>query len=214
MEKPNLLIEIKEQTIKNPKYFVYNKKRYPINFTLLKFNCTYFYNNKKIFKDAEDIHLLSEEKKGGIAFTEDSINSFIKICQNESCPIDLSSVIPLQYLSYKYDFPALKKITDGFEAKYSKELLFEKLSFAKIKGNCYIDTSNEEKFLSKNIKEYINKEEMINLSIPVLERVLLHYFDNKNQEKENEINQNDLIDFLFKCLTNCLRLKKMFKSIT
>lgn len=36
--------------------------------------------------------------------------------------------------------------------------------------------------------------------MPVLERVLQYYFDNKNQEKDNEINQNDLIDFLFKCL--------------
>lgn len=173
MEVSNIIIEIKEQAFKTQKYFVYNKKRYPVNYNMLKSNCAYFINNGKIFEEVEDIDLLNEEEeKSGITLTEESINSFIKICQNESCPINLTLVIPLQYLSYKYEFPELKRITDGLVAQYSKELLFEKLSFSKKKGNCYIDTSNEEEFLSKHIKEYINKEEMVNLSIPVLERVL------------------------------------------
>ena len=127
METQDIFIHIANPIPRDQKNFIYHKKEYPIDFELLK-NCGYFYNNQKQFEEITDICLLNGDEEA-ISLTDESVESFIKICQNEKCQIKLSNIIPLQYLSYKYDFQALKTVTDELITKYSKELLFEKLLF-------------------------------------------------------------------------------------
>lgn len=155
MKSHNLLINIKKPTVQNQKYFVYQNKKYTINFDLLKQNCTYFYQNQNEFCDKDNINLI-EEDEIGIILTEESIHSFIAACQNESSEVSPSSVFPLQYLSYKYDYPALKAITDDFIATYSQELIFEKLLFNNdkseyLKEGPFFDTRKEEEYISKHM---------------------------------------------------------------
>lgn len=128
METQDIFIHIANPIPRDQKNFIYHKKEYPIDFELLKKNCGYFYNNQKQFEEITDICLLNGDEEA-ISLTDESVESFIKICQNEKCQIKLSNIIPLQYLSYKYDFQALKTVTDELITKYSKELLFEKLLF-------------------------------------------------------------------------------------
>lgn len=198
MEDRFLSVHISKQTVQKLKYFVYQNKKYPINFDSLKNNCTYFYQNRKEFRDVVNINLINEDEKE-IQLTEESIKSFISICQNEDCQISLSSVIPLQYLAYKFDFPELKEITDNFVTKHSKELLFEKLLFNNKENQNddqhFFNTINEEQYLSNHLNEYVDKKEMLLLRIPVAYRVLNQYLKNKNNKVDKK-----MIDFLFNYL--------------
>ena len=119
MEAQDLFIHIANPIPREQKNFIYHKKKYPIDFELLKKNCGYFYNNQKQFEEITDIYLLNGDEEA-ISLTDESVESFIKICLNEKCQIKLSNIIPLQYLSYKYDFQALKAVTDELITKYSK----------------------------------------------------------------------------------------------
>lgn len=106
----SFFVNINKQTVQNPKYFVYKNKKYQINFDLLKQNCTYFYQNQDKYLEEDNINIFNgEDEDEEFLLSEDSIKSFIKICQNEATEISISSVISLQYLSYKYEYPELKK---------------------------------------------------------------------------------------------------------
>ena len=98
MKALSLLVNINKQTVQNPKYLVYKKKKYQINFDLLKQNCTYFYRNQDKFIDEDDINIFEEDEEE-FPLTEESINLFIMICQNEATEISFDSVTRLQYLS-------------------------------------------------------------------------------------------------------------------
>lgn len=149
METQDIFIHIANPIPRDQKNLIYHKKEYPIDFELLKKNCGYFYNNQKQFEEITDIYLLNGDEEA-ISLTDESVESFIKICQNEKCQIKLSNIIPLQYLSYKYDFQALKAVTDELITKYSKELLFEKLLFNNKK-----DSQKNSFFLIQKVKKNI-----------------------------------------------------------
>ncbi|KAK8897636.1 hypothetical protein M9Y10_015599 [Tritrichomonas musculus] len=53
---------------------------------------------------------------------KDVIQAFIASYQNEPCQIHLSDVMPLKYLSYKYEYPKLISITEKF-IQNPKELI-------------------------------------------------------------------------------------------
>ena len=78
MKTQSLLVNINKQTVQNPKYFVYKKKKYLVNFNLLKENCTYFYQNQDKYLYDDNINIFDKEDEE-FPLTEESINSFIKI---------------------------------------------------------------------------------------------------------------------------------------
>ncbi|KAK8849985.1 hypothetical protein M9Y10_018579 [Tritrichomonas musculus] len=68
------------------------------------------------------------------------------------------------------------------------------------KTNCsssHFDTSKEEKFISEHLSEFIQKEKMLELPIPLLYRVLKLFFE--SQHNKDEL-RSGMTDFLFKCL--------------
>ncbi|KAK8889000.1 hypothetical protein M9Y10_033742 [Tritrichomonas musculus] len=204
MTEQRLPIHIDKQTVQNPKYFVYKNKKYQVNFDLLKQNCTYFYKNQAKYLEKDDINIFDDDEEE-FPLEEDSINSFIKICHNEYTDISILSVIHLQYLSYKYEYPALKEITNEYITKYPQELIFKRFSFKKKKSDIYtkyeeefFDTTREEEYISKHLNDFIKRDELPGLEMSVLLRILEKYL--KDEESEIKVNNKDMIDFLFRCI--------------
>ena len=195
----HLSFHINNQKVRNQKYFVYKDKEYPIDFDLVIKNSNYFYKNRKQYENVEYINLINEIPTE-IKIPEESIKAFISSCQNEASEVSPSSVFALQYLSQKYEFPEITKVTEDFIKEHEGELVFETLEF-KTKSEYLSDTSKEEEIISNNIKKYANKEELLSLPIFVIERILRKYFDNKTKEvKEVNDGNDEIINFLFKIL--------------
>ena len=160
------MIQREEHCIKpiarNNKNFVYNGKKYPINFDSIKNNSNYFYNNWEDFKD-EDIELQTE-----IGIEEDTINSFINCCENKKFEVNDLNIFHLDYLSKKYDVPELAKITKEYLSKPNTNLAFQSLLFKyhfKKNQNSnsgdeikLTDTSNEEDIIGHRLNEYLNDD--------------------------------------------------------
>lgn len=188
--------QIDKQAVRNEKYFIYKSKKYPVDFDLLKKNSYYFYQNRKQFKNIDLINIADENQ---IDLPEEAILAFISSCQNESFQISPSFAIPLQYLSYKYNFPDLTRITDQYIKEHQNELLFDSLFFKtsqtgeKLRETAFYDTKNEENLIAVNLQEYIKDERMMLLSLPVLERIFYHYF--KSSQKVHML-IDEISDFL------------------
>ena len=198
--------------IQNKKQLVYKDKKYPIDFDLLKKNSGYFYRNRKLFRDIDQIMLFNDTNESQINISEETVQAFIALCSNEPCQIDLLDVIPLQYLSYKYEFAELISITDKFIEEHSDELVFPSILFKLqlqpnneekedeipnilfIKKN-FLNTNKEEEIIASNLIEYTKKEEekMLLLPIPVLYRIF-------SKSKKLNTDFTEIIEFLFRCL--------------
>ena len=113
--------------IKPDKNLVYKKTRYPIEFDILKKYSNYFYNNRKSYKNVEDIELedVSDIK-------EDDLQNFVSCCQNREFIISSSNVFSLYQLSVQYEVPLLIQKTEEYIKENSKTLIFESI-FIKIR---------------------------------------------------------------------------------
>ena len=195
-----ICIHIDKQNLRNEKYFVYQKKRYPIDFDLLIKNSNYFYKNRKQYENADEINIVNENENV-LNISEEAIEAFVSSCQNQECQISISSVIPLQYLSYKFEFPELLKTTKAIYNEHCSDVIIRSLLFKKEfqeetgfeneNEKIFFDTKQEEEIVSENIEKYINNDQMLDLSIPVLSRII-------GQSKKKPL--KDLINFLFKAL--------------
>lgn len=187
--------------IRANKNFVYKDKKYPIDFSLIKKNSNYFYNNRDQYKMVEDIQLSDDF----ISITEDSIRSFISSCQNEPFEINDSNVFSLHQLSTKYDVPCVISLTEEYIKDHNKSLVFQSIQY-KIQlqeqhfndSTISISLENDEESIASNFFDFINNEHLLNLPIPVLYRIVNHPKLDINQM--DEIKKTQFIDFLFKCL--------------
>lgn len=181
---------------RNTKNFIYKSKKYPVSFDSIKINSNYFYDNSENFKD-ENIELHLE-----IDIEEDTINSFIDCCENKAFKVNDSNVFHLDYLSKKYDVPELSKLTKEYLYNSNTNLAFQSLlfkyQFQKNKNSISddelqnFDTSNEEDIIGHRLNEYLNDERLLDLPIPVIDRILKKYLIENNDQ--------NIIEFLFKCL--------------
>ena len=206
MEKENdLLFQIKKKTIRNSKKLIYRGKCFEFDFHSFKQNSNYFYQNRQHLKNVDNIKLLNEYEEQHINISDDIIETFISICQNELCSINFSNVIELQFLSYKYQIPQLISITNEYIKKNQKLLVFKSLLFKieysnkyddKIEKN-FIDTKNEEEIIIANLKEYLKDERLLSLPVSILYNILEKYYSRMAQD---EIQEQEIIEFLFKSL--------------
>ena len=203
VNKLEITYYIADPTPRNQKYLVYGEKKYKINFDLFVMNCNYFYKNQKEYQYIESIPLLNEETKVNIP--EEAIESFILSCQNERFVISKTSVLPLQYLSTKYEYPRLTKITNDFIEQHSHELAIQSLLFKtenNKKNSVFSDEAEanveaEEEIISKNIMKYIDDEMMLKIDISILNRIIKKAYSNN---KELLIENEKIVDFMFKAL--------------
>ena len=183
------------------KNFVYKDKKYPIDFSLIKKNSNYFYNNRDQYKMVEDIQLSDDL----INITDDSIRSFISSCQNESFEINDSNVFSLHQLSTIYDVPCVISLTEEYIKEHNASLVFQSIQY-KIQlqkqnfddSTISISLENDEESIVSNFFNYINNEQLSKLPVPVLYRIVNH--PKLDINKMNKTEKTQFIDFLFKCL--------------
>lgn len=182
--------------IRTNKNFVYQGKKYPIDFSLVKKYSNYFYKNKDLFKSVEDIEIIPDK----YTLLEESIPIFIACCQKEPFDINDTNIFSLYQLSVQYEVPTLNQITSQYIAEHQKPLVFQTI-FYKLRNqntNANFDLSPEEEIISSNFFEYINDEQLLSLPVPVLYHIISN--DHLAFKSMNTSNQTQFIDFLFRCL--------------
>lgn len=163
--------------------FTYKGKTFPFNMDLFNIFSDYFQKDEN--KVHNDINIPICDKNTDIS--EDSIDNFIKYCQLQQIEITTENVFALKYLSEKYNVSKLKDEIKEHILHNQKYLVIKLLLEEQNDSN----TSQYEDFIASNILYYINFEEMLSLSIPILHRIL---------SKSQKCNENDNINFLFKLL--------------
>ncbi|KAK8888270.1 hypothetical protein M9Y10_039335 [Tritrichomonas musculus] len=196
-------------SIRSDKNLVYKGKKYPVNFSTLKKYSNFFFNKKKDFKNLDDIEI-SEN----LDLSEDSIQNFVLCCQNESFNITDENVFSLRQLSIFYEVPELITITNNYIQDNQEKLIFQSILFKSQHQNEEIQfdvLKYDEEIISADFFKYINNEQLLTLPIPVLYRIL-----NRSVPKLSEIEsekQNQIIEFLFKCLDKHKRKASVLFSI-
>lgn len=195
-----ITLNVNNSTVQD-KYFIHNGKKYPVNFDLLKRNTHYFYDNRKQYKNIEAIELLNESEKP-LNISEESIQAFASICQNDPYQIQLSSVIPLQFLAHKFEHSELLRQATEIINDHLSELVLQKLLFKTVlqdqfKAQPFFDTKSDERYVSENFTKYMNDDELFSLPFPVIERIFALYMNSKNIDK---IDSKSFIQFFFNCL--------------
>lgn len=177
----------------NIKFFVYRNERYPFDYDFLKRTSTYISKNDQKFRTQTNINLVDDQS---IDLSPESIRNFILCCENQKFHVNESNVFNLHFLSVRYEVAYLQNITKKYITDHQDHFALESL-LAKESLNID-DTTFIENIISENLFSYINKEGFLLLPIPVLYRLIKRYTDKSNQE-DNPNNEN-LVDFLFKCL--------------
>ena len=163
-----------------------------------------------MLKNIESFNLLSDIEENIIDISEDAINAFISSCQNEKCQINSQDLIPLQYLSNKYDVPQLIKITNDLLSKNYDDLFFQSFLFKtkfvqKIQNEndenivmSFFNTTKEEEIFVEKFNKLIKNDKIFLLSISSLERIFQKF--SLNPKNKKFLNSSEMIEFLFKCL--------------
>lgn len=97
-------------------------------------------------------------------------------------------MIDLNYLSKEYEIAQLKDITDQY-IKSDDKILLKLYVF-----NLNVDQLNNEIYeeaISQRLTEFINNDDLLNLPIFSMHRIL---------EKNDNLNDHDKFNFLLKCL--------------
>lgn len=185
--------------IRANKNFIYKNKKYPIDFILVAQNSNYFFSRRDQYDEIHDIVLPEEH----ITISEDSIHCFISSCQNEFFDINDSNVLSLHHLSIKYEVPCLLNLTDQYIKEHDKSLIFQSIQYKyelqnSEETNVLNSLENDENTIAINLFDYIDNEQLVNLPIPVLYRIINN--PRLDFDQLNQTNKKQLIDFLFKCL--------------
>ena len=138
-------------------YFVYINKQYPIKISYFKLSSNFFLTNYEELQYTTNIDLIEEEIGDMLDHQEETIYCFINYVQHIEIPLNDDNIIPLHYLSTKYDIEELKEATKEYIFSHQNELAL------KILINCkYVTSFNDDTFeniISDKFDEYIQKEE-------------------------------------------------------
>lgn len=182
--------------IRKDKNIAYEGKKYPIDFSLLKKYSNYFYKNKHEYKFTDDIEINPD----GYEISDESLQMFIKFCQNEPFDLNDENVLTLLHLSNQYDVALLSDLANQYISKNQSPLIFRSILFKLLnqKPDSNINLTTEEDIIASHFFDCINDEQLLMLPIPVLYRII-----NKEQLNINSMDltkQGQFIEFLFKCL--------------
>lgn len=192
---------------KNEKSIIYNDKTYIIDFDLLIKNSRFFRNQRKLFKNKQEISFPREE----IKISSEAFESFVLCCQNKPFQLEDSIVIQLFFLSYRYEVTSLTEYINNYILENNKSLAIQSILFKNKIQNMQstnfdnvsmisIDIMHEINTISSNFIELIEtNDDLLSLPIPTLNLIVTKYL----QKNENQIpisKQEIIIEFLFKCL--------------
>lgn len=176
--------------------FLYKDKKYPFKFDFFKYASDYFSSNQEKYLNIKSIPL-DDLKTENIKLTEESIQLFINYVQGEEITLSNDNVFPINFLSKKYEVKSLQKYTKEYISNHHKELIIELLQTDT--SNLPIETDDYEEIISANLIDYIQDDCLLNLSIPILYRILSKYKSIQKVQKSEE-DQEKVVEFCFKCL--------------
>lgn len=202
---------------KSQKYFVFNEKKFLIDFELLKNNSFFFFRNQNQYENVECINLFqSTEIESFKGISDKAIKDFISLCQNEACQISNSDLYDIQYLARKFEVTELTKLITNIISNKYKELAFDSFLFQNTQNDSLHNTFSvfsEEytEVISNNLIEFIKDDRLLRFPISILYQIINKYRNKyyKIHEKEfkssikNKNYLNDwqqIIEFLFKYL--------------
>lgn len=194
----NMTEYVIQNQIKFPEthFLLYKGVKYPIKFVLFQYSSNYFSQNKKELKKMETIEIPCSEN---IEITSEVIQSFIDFVELKPITLTNENIIPLHYLSNKYDVPSLKEYASNYISDHQYEIAIELISV--YEKDQTADTSEYESFVLSQFDKYIHDESFLTLQFSVIYRLLEKYVKNclKNQRKKMKI-RSSIFDFFFKCL--------------
>lgn len=194
-------------------YFAYKDKKYPFILDLFKGYSNYFLQNETEIDQSKIIRLIDEHEEQILKINDDIINTFIKFVHRERICISKENVSTLNYLGRKYSITQLIEVTTDFINKHQKELVVDLLLIHQY-DMLSETTTTYENILSNNLLDHINDERLLQLSFPILYRILSKYEENKSEENENEKEREKIFEFYFKCLDKFGRESSiLFKNV-
>ena len=148
--------------------FIYKNQIYPFNLQIASVVSMKIKKNKEKYKLNQRISLL-EKREDAINLSEDSIKNFVSFCQCQTIDINDENAIDLNYLSNEYDIPQLRDITNQHITSNDK-LLFKQYIFNLKSGQ--LNNELYEEAISKLLSEFIDNDDLINLPISSIYRIL------------------------------------------
>lgn len=196
------------------KNFVFNGKFFPFDFEQFKCNSSFFFKNKHLYENVISINILNDREIDLFKnITDKAIKDFISLCQNETCQINSSDVLYIQYLAHKYEVTELTKYLTNLISNNFKKLDYDSFLFqdeSKDRIPLYAEEFTD--VIAQNLTAFIKDDRILNFPVSILYLILYKYFNkydgkykyyqlNSSDEKEIiEDNNDQIIDFLFKCL--------------
>lgn len=200
----NSLEDFCKPTLHIDKQIIYNKKPYPIDFSILKKYSFYFYENRKNYKNCNEINFSKED----FDVSEESFQNFISFCQIKKYQINNSNVFDLYLLSVRFIVKELNQQTKDYIVKNHSELIFQSIFFkiemmGKKKDEIINDSDlfslkEEEEIISSHFFEYIEDPRLLDIPVKQLYNIINN--EKFSMNKLNSSQQKQFTDFLFKCL--------------
>ena len=184
----------------NQAYFIYKSQKYSFDFNsfcqcsnISRAIYANFEENKRYFYLISEFDYCTE-------LSDDSINTFIDYCHNQSYVLKNTNVMQVNFLSNKYDVISLTKKTNEYIKNHYKEIIDEFFIIITnridILINCYLLYEN---IISDNISDYLSDDRLLFIPIENLYRILMNFkkHDITNQKLKDKI-ECRLVEFLIK----------------
>lgn len=180
--------------------FIYKDKQYPIDFDYFKRASDYFFRNKKELKKIKIIPLIDpkEEEKLKLDIPEEMIEQFIKYVEHQSIRLNSENITYLSYLAKKYEVSSLIESINEFIKEHQPEFSLQILIENQNENN--FDTNVYEESICHHMNDFIKNDQIFQLNFPIFYRIVSKYQNLNEDEITNKINDEEMNEFLFKCL--------------
>lgn len=171
-------------------FFTYKKKAYPFNIVVFNLFSQYF--DKRQNLSTVEIKILEDNEEDNLNLAENAIEDFVNFCQNQPINITQDNFITIHKLATKFIVPSLIHATEAFFYANRQQLIDEYLS--SLKDQQDMNPNEAEEIIANDFSKYVNDERLLELPLPVLQRIMAKY------QLKSSIEPPEVSDFLFKCL--------------
>lgn len=178
-----------DEELPNTHILVYKDKEYPVNIELFKYSSNYFYEHEKEINFSDRIELVNYDPDGNLPELDTkSIEIFINFIERKRILLTNENVGTLNYLAHKYEVKKLVASTEDYIKRHEDEVCLSLLLVHQNDG--HISNGFYEDMIAEHFHKYVQKEEMLNLNICTLYRILeKHRTSPKESEMKNEVNK-------------------------
>lgn len=195
--------------------FIYQNKKYPIDFKLLKNHSGYFLLKKDI-EIKEDFHLLVDEFDLQCNLTEDNINEFLQYFKSEHIQLTNINIFQIKYLSRKYEVSSLIKEVDEYIDNNYNSLIEEFLNTHTQnleQKEQFFSNQDQEELISYHITEYLDDDRLPSFPIDILYRIIGKFLNqSQSNDDENSTKKNKIRNYKTKKKKQKLNRKMSKKS--